>query len=79
MMPRGHAKNPPSVSHRGGLTCVAPASLPKWPHPASRGCHLAQERQVGEGVSPALDAHPDQHAVGGRCKEVRDDLRNVWR
>jgi hypothetical protein len=34
---------------------VRPVSLPKWPHPLA-GYHLAQVWQVGEGVSPALDA-----------------------
>jgi hypothetical protein len=34
---------------------VRPVSLPKWPHPLA-GNHLAQVWQVGEGVSPALDA-----------------------
>jgi hypothetical protein len=34
---------------------VRPVSLPKWPHPLA-GNHLALVWQVGEGVSPTLDA-----------------------
>jgi hypothetical protein len=34
---------------------VRPVSLPKSPHPLT-GNHLAQVWQVGEGVSPTLDA-----------------------
>ena len=32
--------------------------MPKWPHPLA-GNHLAQVWQVGEGVSPTLDANPE--------------------
>jgi hypothetical protein len=33
-----------------------PVSLPKWPHPLAEN-HLALVWQVGEGVSPTLDAN----------------------
>ena len=54
-------KNPPSVSHRGGLTSGVPVWLPERPHPAFAEATLPRDGQVGEGVSPALDAQTEKH------------------
>src|SRR5450759_5206761 len=48
-------KNPPSVS-RGGLTITRDPFRCRSGRISLAGNHLAQVWQVGEGVSPALDA-----------------------
>src|SRR6516225_9757920 len=52
----------PSIgSHRGGLTSGVPVWLPERPHPAFAEATLPRDGQVGEGVSPALDAQTEKH------------------
>jgi hypothetical protein len=50
----GHKKIPPSFDEEGWLSCD-PVSLPNRPHPLLRD-PPCPGRQVGEGVSPTLDA-----------------------
>lgn len=40
---------------------ASPVWLPERPHPAFAEATLPREGQVGEGVSPALDAQTEKH------------------